>query len=117
MLPAPQGSSWLTVYRDLQKGEVGVFLSASQNSPGESAMNTILADWDEVGTALNGTARLTTDRYNRQRIIDSKMVGDLKHFSIREKAFSWLAERVNTFVNVLRPRVRDATADQSSDRN
>src|ERR1700742_3528378 len=29
MLPAPQGSSWLTVYRDLQKGEVGVFLSAS----------------------------------------------------------------------------------------
>jgi hypothetical protein len=46
MLPAPQGSSWLTVYRDLHKGEVGIFLSASQNSPGESAMNAIVADWN-----------------------------------------------------------------------
>jgi hypothetical protein len=114
MLPAPQGSSWLTVYRDLQKGEVGVFLSASQNSPGESAMNTILADWDEVATALNGTVRLMTDRYDRQRIIDSMTVGDLRDPLVRTRAFDWLAERINTFVNVLRPRVRDAIADQSN---
>ncbi|UFW72675.1 DUF4268 domain-containing protein [Bradyrhizobium sp. WU425] len=111
MLPAPQGSSWLTVYRDLHKGEVGVFLSASQNSPGETAMNEIVADWDEIKLALNGTARLTDDPYSRKRIIDSRSVGDLSDAAIRKEAFDWLAERVNTFVNVLRPRIRDVVAD------
>ncbi|MCS3731364.1 hypothetical protein [Bradyrhizobium betae] len=113
MLPAPQGSSWLTVYRDLHKGEVGVFLSASQNSPGEIAMNEIVANWDEIKPALNGTARLTNDKYNRTRIIDSKTVGNLNDAAIRKAAFDWLAERVNTFVNVLRPRIRDVVADEA----
>ncbi|MEH2550735.1 hypothetical protein V1283_007380 [Bradyrhizobium sp. AZCC 2262] len=113
MLPAPQGSSWLTVYRDLQKGEVGVFLSASQNSPGEAAMNEIIGNWDEVKGALNGTAHLTDDRYGRKRIIDSKTVGNLGEAAIRKQAFDWLAERVNAFVNVLRPRIRDVIADQN----
>ena len=113
MLPAPQGSSWLTVYRDLHKGEVGVFLSASRNSPGESAMNAVLADWEAIGPALNGTARITRDKYDRKRIIDSKTVGNLNDPAVRKEAFDWLAERVNTFVNVLRPRVRDAVADEA----
>jgi hypothetical protein len=113
MLPAPQGSSWLTVYRDLHKGEVGVFLSASQNSPGEMAMNEIVANWDEIEPALNGTARLTNDKYNRKRIIDSKTVGNLREAAIRKEAFDWLAERVNTFVNVLRSRIRDVVADEA----
>jgi hypothetical protein len=112
MLPAPQGSSWLTVYRDLQKGEVGVFLSASQNSPGEAAMNEIISNWDEVKPALNGTVYLTDDRYGRKRIIDAKVVGNLKDPTIRVQAFDWLAGRVNSFVNVLRPRIRDLIADQ-----
>jgi hypothetical protein len=51
------------------------------------------------------------DRYNRQRIIDSRTVGNLNDPSVRTRAFDWLAERVNTFINVLRPRVRDAVAD------
>ncbi|MET4804411.1 hypothetical protein [Bradyrhizobium sp. LB11.1] len=113
MLPAPQGSSWLTVYRDFHKGEVGVFLSASQNSPGEIAMNEIIANWDEVKPALNGAARLIDDKYNRKRIIDSKTVGNLNDTTIRKAAFDWLAERVNTFVNVLRPRIRDVVADEA----
>lgn len=117
MLPAPQGSSWLTVYRDLHKGEVGIFLSASQNSPGESAMNAIVADWDVIRPSLNDTARLTEDRYNRKRIIDSKAVGDLKDPAVRKEAFDWLAKRANTFVNVLRPLIRDAVADQSVPRD
>jgi hypothetical protein len=29
----------------------------------------------------------------------------------RARAFAWLAERVNAFVNVMRPRVRSAAAD------
>ena len=111
MLPAPQGSSWITVYRDLAKGEVGVFLSASQNSPGETAMNAIIADWALVQPSLAGTAHLTGDKYGRQRIKDSKVFGDLTDNQVRASAFPWLAERVNAFVNVLKPRVRDALAE------
>jgi hypothetical protein len=32
----------------------------------------------------------------------------------RQRVFSWLAERVNTFVRVLRPRMRSAAADYQS---
>jgi hypothetical protein len=117
MLPAPQGSSWLTVYRDIQKGEVGVFLSASRNSPGESAMNSIIADWEDVRSHLNATAYLTKDRYGRTRILDSKAFGNLEDPSVRRAAFSWLAERVNVFINVMRPRVRDIVADVPELRN
>ncbi len=113
MMPAPQGSSWLTVYRDLHKGEVGVFLSASQNSPGEEAMNALLEDWEDVRTALGGTSRLTVDKYSRRRIIDSEVFGDLNDPNVRAIAFAWLANRVNDFVNVLRPRIRDAAPEES----
>ena len=47
-------------------------------------------------------------------IIDSLEVGSLEQPEVRKKAFSWLAERVNTFVNVLRPRMRSAAADYES---
>lgn len=48
MLPAPSGSSWLTVYRHLRQNEVGVFLSSHPNTAGERAMFVIADDWDNV---------------------------------------------------------------------
>ena len=47
-------------------------------------------------------------------IIDTLQVGSLEQPEVRKKAFRWLAERVNTFVNVLRPRMRSAAADYQS---
>ena len=44
-------------------------------------------------------------------IIDSLRVESLEQPEERKKAFSWLAERVNTFVRVLRPRMRSLAAD------
>jgi hypothetical protein len=64
---------------------------------------------------LGGTAKLSkTTRGTLDTIIDSLEVGSLEQPEVRKKAFSWLAERVNTFVNVLRPRVRSAAADYQS---
>lgn len=113
MLPAPQRSSWLVVYRDLNKGKVGAFLSADQNSPGETAVDAILADWNDVRPALGGTGYLSIDKSGRDWISDSRVFGNLNNPIIRREAFSWLAERVNAFINVpvLRPRLRDAAAD------
>jgi hypothetical protein len=47
-------------------------------------------------------------------IIDRLEVESLEQPEERKKAFSWLAERVNTFVNVLRPRMRSLAADYHS---
>jgi hypothetical protein len=113
-LPAPNGSSWLTVYRDMRQNEVGVFLSSSRNSAGEYAMQAIVDDWEAVKRELGGTAKLTENKEGRPRIVDALSVGSLDRLEVRERAFVWLAERVNTFVNVMRPRVRSAVTDYSS---
>lgn len=110
MLPAPSGSSWLTVYRDQRANEVGVFLSSSRNSAGEYAMQVAADDWLEIKGQIGGTAQLV-QADGRPRIIDSLQVGPLDDPEVRRRAFTWLAERVNTFINVLRPRVRSAVAD------
>jgi len=110
MLPAPSGSSWLTVYRDQRANEVGVFLSSSRNSAGEYAMQVVADEWQQIKEELNGTAQLV-QADGRPRIIDSLKAGILDDPEVRRRAFEWLAERVNTFINVLRPRVRSAVAD------
>jgi hypothetical protein len=112
-LPAPGGSSWLTVNRDVRRGEVAVYLSSSRNSAGEYAMQAIADDWAAVKGQLGGTVRLS-ERDGRPQIIDSLKVGAMEQAGGRERAFAWLAERVNTFVNVMRPRVRSAVADYQS---
>jgi hypothetical protein len=115
-LPAAGSTSWLTVYRDMKSNEVGVFLSSSRNTAGEYAMQAIADDWEEVGLLLGGTARLT-EKDGRPRIIDSYRPGALDQPQARAAAFAWLAERTNTFVSVLRPRVRSASADYMARRD
>jgi hypothetical protein len=109
-LPAPGGSAWLTVFRDMRRDQVGVMLSSYRNSPGEFAMQAVADDWQAVKEELNGSAKLT-ERDGRPCIIDSYNPGSLENVEIRRRAFSWLHERTNTFVNVMRPRVRSAVAD------
>ena len=104
-LPAP--TSWLSVYRDWHRGELGVFLTSWRNTAGEYAIEVVVKDWDTVKEQLGGTARLV-DKDGRPRIVDSLRVGPLTQSDMRERGCSWLAERVNTFVSVVRPRIRSA---------
>ena len=110
-MPAPSGTCWLTVYRDLRANEVGVFLSSHRGTVGEHAMLAITDDADNVLQELGGTARLSQAKDGRPRVFDSFRVASLSDEETREQAFDWLADRVNTFVNVMRPRVRSAVAD------
>ena len=107
-LPAP--TSWLSVYRDWHRGELGVFLTSWRNTAGEYAIEVVVKDWDTVKEQLGGTARLV-DKDGRPRIVNSLRLGPLTQSDVRERGFVWLAERVNTFVNVLRPRMRSAAAE------
>jgi hypothetical protein len=74
-------------------------------------MQAIVDDWDAVKGELGGNPRLGKVRDGRPTIIDSLPVRSLDEAPERKRAFPWLAERVNTFVNVMRPRVRSAAAD------
>jgi hypothetical protein len=113
MLPAQSGSSWLTVYRSMKRGEVGVTLSSHRDTAGDYARQAIVDEWDAVKEQMGGTAKVIEEN-GRSLIRDSHIFGDLDQPEVRRKAFAWLAERVNTFVNVMRPRVRSAAVDFQS---
>jgi hypothetical protein len=114
MMPAPAGSCWLTVYRNMQKGNVGVTLSAHRNTAGDYAMRTIAEDWDSVACELGVDAKMGTDQYGRPQITASETFGPLDQPEVRRRAFVWLAERVNLFVNALRPKVRSLALEYAS---
>ena len=80
-------------------------------------MQAIVDEWKVGGAVkheLGVTVRLCRPGGSRDSIIDKLQVGSLQQPEERKKAFSWLAERVNTFVNVLRPRMRSLAADYQS---
>jgi hypothetical protein len=112
MLPAPAGSVWITVFRNVNEGRVGLFLSYTRNTVGERAVRRIVDEqWDDIRGELNGTVQLLKDKMERLLIHDEKAAGPLAVPANREQALHWLRSRSNDFVNALRPRIRTAAAD------
>lgn len=115
-LPAP--TSWLTVYRALDLGEVGIFISCWRDTAGAYAIQSVVDEFSVGGPVrdeLGENVRMYRIAGNsRDSLIDSMQVGPLEQPEVRKRAFSWLAERVNTFVRALRPRMRAAAADYAS---
>jgi len=97
------------VYR-LENGHVGVFLSSTKNTAGRYAAQAVVEDFDAIKDQLGESVRL--DKW--LNIVDWIQAGSLDQPEERQQVFSWLAERVNTFVRVLRPRMRSAAADYQS---
>jgi hypothetical protein len=63
------------------------------------------------GTTAQATPQQVTAA-NQQRVPPTpQQTQHLRVLADRGRAFSWLAERVNAFVNVVRPRIRSAAAD------
>lgn len=111
-MPVPSGSCWLTVFRNVAAGKVGIFLSYSRDTIGEqAARRTIAEHWVEIRDELAGTVELVTDKLGRDLISDSKSFGNLSDTEIRRAAISWLQKRTNEFVNALRPRIRSAASE------
>jgi hypothetical protein len=115
-LPAPGGTSWITVYREMAKGDVGVFLSFTRDPLGQRATEKIVEQaGQEILNDLGGTA-FETHRNGIRTFADKRHVGNLSDDAVRDVAIAWLAARTNDFVNVLRTAVRSAILDiQESD--
>lgn len=110
--------TWLTVYRNVTKREVGVFLSYTRGSDGDRVVERLLGDWDSIRTELGSSAEAWVDSAGeksagspRTLIIDRLRAGSLSDAPTKQQAFDWLRRRTNDFVNVLRPRIRAAAAD------
>ncbi len=108
-LPSPAGSAWITVYRNLLQEKVGVLLSCHSSGVGETVRQAVIDDWEAVRTAIGGAVRLDKEG-GRQTVIDTLNCGPTDGTPAREEALAWLRERVNAFINALRPRVRSAAA-------
>ncbi len=108
--PLSVPGSWLSVYVAQSTGHVGIFLSSAKNTTGRIAMQAIVEDFSAIKDELAGNAMLDNGLY----ITDWIQARPLEQQGERPRAFSWLAERVNTFVRVLRPRMRSAAADYES---
>lgn len=111
-MPAPSGSCWLTVFRNVAAGKVGVFLSYTRETIGEQATRRVVAEsWSAVRDELAGTVELVTDKLGRDLISDSRTFGTLTEADKRNAAIIWLQSRTNEFVNAVRPRIRSAVAE------
>lgn len=109
-LPVPKGCCSLLVYREINKNRVGLSFVGSNEGAGEYIMRMVTEEWESIKAQLGDTVSLREDD-GRWSIADSLTVGPLDQADERAKAFEWLGRRVNAFVNVLRPRIRSATAD------
>ena len=110
MLPAPSGSSWITVWREIATGEVGLTLGWAKGYAGEEAGQALVRDWESIKPQLNGAAALSEIR-GRLTITERFKAGDLYSEEVRQVAFSWLRERLNEWVNVIRPEIRSIVAE------
>lgn len=110
MLPAPQGSCWINVWRDITRGRVGLTLSYSTGYVGEDAVHSLMSDISAVQEQLSGDAQIANIG-GKDKIYEEKVVGDLHDAQVRAEAFEWLRARLDTWVNVLRPRIRAIVMD------
>lgn len=109
-LPVPGSTAWFTVFRNEARCEVGIYLSYTRESIGERAVLTVVEDWPSIAEELGGTVKLVEDKLGRKLIEDRLITESWREPKHKAAALAWLARRTNDFVNVLRPRVKDALA-------
>lgn len=114
-MPVPSGSAWITIFRNVRDERVGLFLSYTRNTPGERIVRRVVEVWSEIRDELDGSAILFEDNLGRPLIHDSLVAGSFSVRENRDAALVWLRQRLNDFVNVLRPRLRAAAADLEED--
>lgn len=113
-MPAPQGSSWITVWRSKNAGTVGLTLGWTKGTIGETVGQKMMEDWGNLSAELGPNAQIVDIR-GRATISECFVVGDLTIAEVKKRAFKILAGRLNVWVNVFRPRIRSAVADIQGD--
>lgn len=110
-MPAPSGSCWLTVWRNVSRQRVGVYLSYSRASVGQRSVLRVLEDLETFRSEFSVQPTVEVGKDERHLLSVTLQSGSLADPAERARAISWLADQTNDFVNVFRPRIRAAVAD------
>lgn len=110
-MPAPKSSCWINI--SVRQTEVGLWLVASKDTPGDQAIKQLADDWEKLRTLLGGSPELRTWRGNESRywIAEFSTAAPFADPAQRQTAILWLRERMNSWVAVLRPRIRAIVAE------
>jgi hypothetical protein len=107
--PMPTRRMWLTCYFFQKDNEIGVFLGSDRTSPLALTIGRRLEDEraqiDAEFAESNLTVSWTKTGGGKTEIGVSKHYLKLRDPSIRENQLTWFKNAINTFVNVLRPRI------------
>lgn len=108
LMPVSGGACWLNVYRVKADNRLGLFLSYTRDSDGEAVNELLLNDADALLERLGEEAKLQVFTGDARKFGESFDAGDLEDAAQRRSAFMHLSERLNAYVNVLRPAIKSA---------
>ena len=102
----PRGSeSWISAFLAQSRNEAGVYLTFNKGSKGAQLYESLEKEKDEINRALGLPVIWERTRDGRLYVIATKtFVGNLLEQS-RESSQNWLADAVQRFVSVFRPRI------------
>ncbi|WP_417482800.1 hypothetical protein [Maricaulis sp.] len=115
-LPAPRGGSivrdnWITVYLYRSQSIAGLFVTGTTGSFGGEIMAGLDAQFDEINAELGGKVTRSEPKPGKINIGEQIPLGDLSSPEEIERVTAWLAERVNAYVSVFRPRIEKIARD------
>lgn len=105
MLPTPGGNNWLTVYKSITDGAVGVFTAGTRDTIGTEVLIALAKDKDDILEQLGPDASFGIAEGGKPRFIAKRPGYDPNRPDGFDEQHAWLAQTINTFVNVIRPRV------------
>ena len=112
-MPAPGASCWITVYRSVANGVVGLYLSYTSDTVGERAAMRVIDDFDLYRDELGAEANSKRATDGRRHVAAVRGGVDFNDPVSVGEAIGWLRTNTNRFVNVFRPRIRSAVAEFS----
>ena len=110
----PRGSEgWISAYLAQSRNEVGVYLTFNKGPKGAQLYASLEKEKDEINRALGLPVEWERMRDGRLYVMATKnFSGDLLQ-QFRKPSQTWLADAVQRFVSVFRPRIdaqlREAT--------
>ncbi len=110
-LPVADKKCWIVVYRDAALQTTGLYLVGTGTGVGSKVGSSLVARSDEIRLLLGGAADLKKSTDGTPYLFETAHFPGLDTPEGRAHATTWLAERTNHWINVLRPLVRSIAAD------
>lgn len=115
----PKGSnSWISAYLAQSEGQAGVYLRIKRDPVGEYLFDALVAERDAVDEALGVRVEWhSREKPNQNWVIVRKSFRGVLMVDSREAVQKWLADNIERFVAVFRPRIEHLLREQELPRS